>query len=100
MVGFTRNLGSTSERPVHLLVVEARFYKDISDELLAGATAAIERAGATFERVTVPGALEIPAAVAASSVARRRTTTRLRTNRRERSWMLPSRIVLRWATAS
>jgi 6,7-dimethyl-8-ribityllumazine synthase len=64
MVGFTRNLGSTGERPFHLLVVEARFYDDIADELLAGATAAIERAGATFERVTVPGALEIPAAVA------------------------------------
>jgi 6,7-dimethyl-8-ribityllumazine synthase len=64
MVGFTRNLGSTGEQPFHLLVVEARFYDDIADELLAGATAALERAGATFERVTVPGALEIPAAVA------------------------------------
>lgn len=64
MVGFTRNLASTSERSFHLLVVEARFYDDIADELLRGATAAIERAGATFERVTVPGALEIPAAVA------------------------------------
>src|ERR1044071_9147760 len=64
MVGFTRNLGSKAERSYHLLVVEARFYEGIADELLAGATAAIERAGATFERVTVPGALEIPAAVA------------------------------------
>jgi len=64
MVGFTRNLVSTGERPFHLLVVEARFYEDIADEMLRGATAAIERAGATFERVTVPGALEIPAAVA------------------------------------
>ena len=64
MVGFTRNLASTGERSFHLLVVEARFYDDIADELLRGATAAIERAGATFERVTVPGALEIPAAVA------------------------------------
>ena len=59
MVGFTRNLGSTGERPFHLLVVEARFYEDIADELLAGATAALERAGATFERVTVPGAADV-----------------------------------------
>src|SRR5678816_4432741 len=64
MVGFTRNLGGGGEQPVHLLIVEARFYDDIADELLAGATAAIEQAGATFERVTVPGALEIPSAIA------------------------------------
>src|SRR5262245_55666164 len=64
MVGFTRDLGPKGEHPFHLLIVEARFYDDIADELLAGATAAIERAGATFERITVPGALEIPSAVA------------------------------------
>ena len=64
MVGFTRNLGAKAERPYHLLIVEARFYHDIADELLAGAVAAIEKAGATFERITVPGALEIPPAVA------------------------------------
>ena len=48
----------------HLLIVEARFYDDISDELLAGAVNALENAGATFDKVTVPGALEIPAAIA------------------------------------
>lgn len=64
MVGFTRNLGSETENSFHLLVVEARFYDDIADELLAGATAAIEQAGATFELITVPGALEIPSAIA------------------------------------
>jgi 6,7-dimethyl-8-ribityllumazine synthase len=48
----------------HLLVVEARFYDDISDALLAGAKAALSAAGATGDVVTVPGALEIPAAVA------------------------------------
>jgi len=48
----------------HLLIVEARFYEDIADELLAGAVAALENAGATFDRVSVPGALEIPAAIA------------------------------------
>ena len=48
----------------HLLIVEARFYEDIADELLSGAVAALEGAGATFDRVSVPGALEIPAAIA------------------------------------
>ena len=47
----------------HMLVVEARFYDDIADALLAGATRALEEAGATFERLVVPGALEIPAAI-------------------------------------
>jgi 6,7-dimethyl-8-ribityllumazine synthase len=47
----------------HLLIVEARFYADISDLLLAGATRALHDTDATFDRVTVPGALEIPAAI-------------------------------------
>ena len=52
------------DRKPHLLLVEARFYDDITDELVRGALAAIERARATYELVTVPGALEIPGAVA------------------------------------
>ena len=51
-----------AERSPHLLIVEARFYDDLADELLAGAKAAL--APATFDVVTVPGALEIPAAIA------------------------------------
>lgn len=47
----------------HLLIVEARFYDDLADALLAGARAALEAAGATCDVVTVPGALEIPAAI-------------------------------------
>ena len=47
-----------------ILVVEARYYDGLADELLAGALAAIEAAGARATVVTVPGALEIPAAVA------------------------------------
>jgi 6,7-dimethyl-8-ribityllumazine synthase len=46
-----------------VLIVEARYYAHISDELLKGAMAALEAAGATFERLTVPGAFEIPAAI-------------------------------------
>ncbi len=48
----------------HILIVEARFYDAIADAELAGAVAALEAAGATHERITVPGALEIPGAVA------------------------------------
>jgi 6,7-dimethyl-8-ribityllumazine synthase len=47
-----------------LLIVEARFYSHLNDLLLAGARATIEAAGHEHETVTVPGALEIPAAVA------------------------------------
>jgi 6,7-dimethyl-8-ribityllumazine synthase len=54
---------TSSSRP-HLLIVEARFYDDMSDALLDGAKAALEEAGATYEVVTVLGALEIPAAIA------------------------------------
>ena len=53
-----------ADRKPHLLIVEARFYDDLSDALLAGAKAAIAGASATFDLVTVPGALEIPAAIA------------------------------------
>ena len=47
----------------HILIVEARYYPHISDELLSGATAALKAAGATFDRVEVPGVFEIPAAI-------------------------------------
>ena len=47
----------------HLLIVEARFYEDLADELFKGASQALETAGATYDRVSVPGAFEIPAAV-------------------------------------
>jgi 6,7-dimethyl-8-ribityllumazine synthase len=47
----------------HLLIVEARFYDEIADLLLEGAKRALERADATFDRVTVPGALEVPTAI-------------------------------------
>jgi 6,7-dimethyl-8-ribityllumazine synthase len=46
------------------LIVEARFYAHLNDLLLQGARGAIEEAGHSHETITVPGALEIPAAVA------------------------------------
>ena len=47
-----------------VLLVEARFYPHLNDMLLAGARAAIEEAGHKHESLTVPGALEIPGAIA------------------------------------
>ncbi len=50
-----------------ILIVEARFYDHLNDLLLQGARTAIEAAGHAHETVTVPGALEIPAAIALAS---------------------------------
>jgi 6,7-dimethyl-8-ribityllumazine synthase len=47
----------------HILIVEARFYDALADALLDGARSTLDAAGATHETVTVPGALEIPAAI-------------------------------------
>jgi 6,7-dimethyl-8-ribityllumazine synthase len=49
---------------LHMLIVEARYYEHIAEALLRGATAALEEAGATYDRIGVPGALEISAAIA------------------------------------
>jgi 6,7-dimethyl-8-ribityllumazine synthase len=49
---------------VRILVVEARFYDDIADALLAGASRVLEAAGASHDRVSVPGSLEVPPAIA------------------------------------
>ena len=49
--------------PPNILIVEARFYDDIADALVDGATAALDAAGASYERLRVPGAFEIPAAI-------------------------------------
>ncbi|GAA4661439.1 6,7-dimethyl-8-ribityllumazine synthase [Bartonella pachyuromydis] len=51
-------------KPLHLLIVEARFYDGVSDALLKGAVSTLQKAGASYDMVTVPGALEIPAAIA------------------------------------
>ncbi|USU07473.1 6,7-dimethyl-8-ribityllumazine synthase [Sphingomonadaceae bacterium OTU29MARTA1] len=48
----------------HILIVEARFYDHLNDMLVAGARAAIEAAGHTHDTITVPGALEVPGAIA------------------------------------
>lgn len=48
----------------HFLIIEARFYTDIADELVKGATAELDSRDATYERIEVPGVLEAPAALA------------------------------------
>jgi len=52
------------EETLKILVVEARYYSEISDELLAGAGEALTALGAEYDVITVPGAFELPAAVA------------------------------------
>lgn len=54
-----------------ILIVEARFYAHLNDMLIAGARAALEAAGHTVEVLTVPGALEIPGAIALAAEADR-----------------------------
>ena len=46
-----------------ILIVEARFYDDIADELLKGAMRVLDEAGVVYERLSVPGSLEIPPAI-------------------------------------
>ena len=52
------------DAPVKLLIVVAPYYKDIADQLVAGAKAEIEAVGGTWDLVEVPGALEVPSAIA------------------------------------
>lgn len=52
------------EDKIRILIVEARFYSDLADALLQGAADAITSQGAEYDVVTVPGALEIPGAIA------------------------------------
>lgn len=53
----------------HLLIIDARFYEDLADELVKGAIAALDRAAATYDRVSVPGAFELPAALSMALLA-------------------------------
>jgi 6,7-dimethyl-8-ribityllumazine synthase len=62
--GGTVTVEPGSAKGQNYLIVEARFYAGIADELLKGATEALKTAGAKWDVVTVPGALEIPGAIA------------------------------------
>jgi 6,7-dimethyl-8-ribityllumazine synthase len=54
----------TFDKPVKLLIVVAPYYKDIADNLVAGAKAVGQACGATVDLIEVPGALEVPSAIA------------------------------------
>jgi 6,7-dimethyl-8-ribityllumazine synthase len=56
---------------VKVLIVESRYHENVADALVDGATAALEKGGAQFERVSVPGALEIPPAIALAAATTR-----------------------------
>lgn len=69
MVVKAKDASEAGERPQfrcagRVLIIEARFYEDIGDDLAAGAIAEIEAAGGSYTRVAVPGALEIPLVLA------------------------------------
>lgn len=65
MVGTAPSANAIVMRPgTRMLIIDARFYEGISDALFDGASRAIEAAGVAFDRISVPGVLEIPAALA------------------------------------
>jgi 6,7-dimethyl-8-ribityllumazine synthase len=65
MAGPRRSKGANDNvKGARILIVEARYYDDIADALLAGATKALKEAGAQFDCISVPGSLEIPTAIA------------------------------------
>jgi len=74
MAGPRRGKNDVSKgKGARILIVEARFYDDIADALLAGATKALNEAQARFDCISVPGSLEIPTAIAiALDAAQRR----------------------------
>jgi len=60
--------------PLRVLIVEARYYDDLADALLDGAKDALRAQGVDFDVVTVPGALEVPTAIALADDAGRYPT--------------------------
>ena len=55
----------------HVLIAEARFYAHLNDMLLAGARGALDAAGHSHETITLPGALELPGAIALAAESSR-----------------------------
>ena len=66
-----KKTAASGKLKARLLILEARYYADLCDELAKGAVAAIECSGATWDHVVVPGALELPGAIAIAEASRR-----------------------------
>ncbi len=58
--------------PLRILIVEARYYVHLADALLRGAMKVLEEAGCVVDTLTVPGALEVPGAIAMATTARKK----------------------------
>ncbi|WP_026380209.1 6,7-dimethyl-8-ribityllumazine synthase [Afifella pfennigii] len=58
------------------LIIEARFYEDLADELVRGASGALKERGHSFERIAVPGVLEVPGALAMALAAAQKGSLR------------------------
>ena len=58
-------------KPPHIAIIEARYYTDLSDMLLAGATSVLKSISATSEIITVPGSLEIPFTLQAAALSKK-----------------------------
>ena len=63
MVGKSRGARAAIEIKAHILIIESRYYEAVADALLEGALAELKASGATYEKITVPGALELPQAL-------------------------------------
>jgi 6,7-dimethyl-8-ribityllumazine synthase len=68
---YVRRKAANLRIKAHVLIIEARFYDELSDELARGAIQVLEAAGASVERLAVPGALEVPAVIAKAARTRR-----------------------------
>ena len=69
MAGKSTATRAVVEVKAHILIIESRYYETVADALLEGALAELKASGATYEKIVVPGALEIPQALAQAVAA-------------------------------
>ena len=69
MAGKSSGARQTFDVKANILIIESRYYEAVADALLEGALAELKASGATHEKITVPGALEIPQALAQAVAA-------------------------------
>ncbi|MEQ1649244.1 MAG: 6,7-dimethyl-8-ribityllumazine synthase [Hyphomicrobiaceae bacterium] len=64
MAGKSTSARETLDVKAHILIIESRYYEQVAHALLEGALAELAASGATYDKINVPGALEIPQALA------------------------------------